>query len=870
MKNYYIYNIFTNLPFINEVKYGTIKNFNYDNVTSPTMQVFLIRYNGEFEYNFFIMNYYNHQIFFQMNSVFNPIIMPDNTLYFAIGYVIYSLTSNGINQISKTFDYTIKKFIWANDIQQLIVIMVDSSGIYDQYGDNLISESDTTYLKNMGTIIDIAYDEIHSDLYIIILTDVFVIDMKKNRIWYRYSAYRYRQEFLIISTFLDAYTDTIIIMNSDFQNCSSNAFNLSHAKMDVAIIIGDIENTDIFYIFCEMDVFEFRQYSIFAEYPNCVKCTTGSNMWFYSYMYGCSNTCEGVSRKNYPYCEPSCSSQNCLSQCTGADAECELCDNSAYAYNALQIGTYKNCQPQLNCNNLSQYSINTSSCGSCMNSSCSKCLSSGYNQCFYCYPPYFFDINSTSCINNCNGLALTINSFQLCLPVNTCPYGNYTVLGDTFQCTHVCNDICETCIYAADNCTSCKGNAILFNNTCYVQCPQGYFYGINYNASYYQKTCLPCTSTCASCALSCQIFNCLIPLCKMCDFNNSCLICESNSFNITGQCLSSCPPGYHSNYQTYQCEVCITNCTTCNNTLTCTQCVNDVSIYLSLNGLCNQCNISCLGCTNNANNCSLCSNNSHYLDSKTGFCMENCNPGSFAYNGSKICYPCNMNCSTCVLSETNCHICNDNLYLIFNNATNEYNCRQCQTSNGYFIPSYNDFMCVECGSNCKMCIDNLTCLECYPNYIIIQSLSSSLMNTCLRCNTSCLECQTNQYNKCFSCADSLLYADISSGFCLTKCPYGSYISNSNPNQCSQCNSSCGNCFQNADNCTECNPSQVLFINESNYNKGSCLNTCLNHQFIYIDDTNMKSCRNCSDICERCSLNETNCTNISPSNFTSLD
>ena len=914
---------------IDQVIYGTVNNLNYDNAKSPTMQVFLISAQTSGNPIINVMNYYTHHIFsqFTSNEAWQTLIMPNNTIYF-LGLnkkIINSVTSKGIIQIGNTFTTSIKKFIWANDIQQLIIMKVSPSGIYDQFENSLLTTSDTTYLNNLGTITDIAYDEIHSDLYLTIAMDVFVVDMKNKRIWYRYSSHAahvkymliissqipdkfciitaedgtgvvkrwqpnydvkngtqiyqmtnntktcninpqavhsiataYRQEFLIISIFLDASTDTILIMNSDFQTCTTNSFTAAHGSGTSSILIGDIDNTDIFYIYSSDDNVKFIQYSIFAEYPNCVKCQTGSKMWFYSYMYGCSNTCEGVSRKNYPYCEPSCSSQNCIAPCSGIGTECGGCETTAFAYLPLQIGNYyTNCRPRLNCNTLTQFSIDTSNCGACTNAACSSCLSSGTNQCFYCFSPNFFDISSTNCISSCSSpsIALTINSFKLCLPINTCPYGNYTIVGDTSQCTHICNDICETCAYAANNCTSCKGSAILFNNKCYDQCPQGYFYGINNNVSYYQKTCLSCTSTCASCALSCQIFNCLIPLCKICSLANSntCQTCESNTFNITGQCLASCPIGYHSNYQNYQCEPCISHCISCNNTHTCTQC--DETTYLDLNGLCNQCNSSCLGCTNTANNCTLCSNTAYYLERTTGFCMETCNPGFFAK--AQVCYSCNMNCSTCLTSATNCKTCKDNLNLLFINTTNEYNCRQCQVSHGYFIPSNNPVMCVSCQSNCKTCNDTITCLECYPNYIITQTNLYPHMTSCYLCNASCLECQTYQYKKCLSCANPLLYADILSGFCLSQCPKNSYLSNANPNQCSLCNAPCTTCLQNANNCTECNSSQFLFINASNSNMGSCLNNCPNTYFMKSDFVAGNVCAQCISYCDQCD-NSTGC------------
>jgi proprotein convertase subtilisin/kexin type 5 len=221
--------------------------------------------------------------------------------------------------------------------------------------------------------------------------------------------------------------------------------------------------------------------------------------------------------------------------------------------------------------------------------------------------------------------------------VTICPQGTFSTVSvssstsRTFSlATNVCDNCSSLCLTcngsSAYDCLSCNNNYYLYNSTCLLVCPQGFF------ASIIDQTCKKCMFGCAVCTnfSQCQQCNtnftlsstsvcintivCSVSQCQICSTNNSCAQCilpYNLYFNSSGNssCVLTCP------LMTYQ-----------NNQFTCVPCSSN-----------------CISCTNV--NCLTCSSN-YYL--YQGNCVSQCPIGFQAQNSSKKCLP-----SPCLYSNSN-------------------------------------------------------------------------------------------------------------------------------------------------------------------------------------------------------------------------
>jgi len=338
---------------------------------------------------------------------------------------------------------------------------------------------------------------------------------------------------------------------------------------------------------------------------------------------------------------------------------------------------------------------------------------------------------------------------------------------------------------------------------------------------------------------------------------NSCLLCQNNTFLINGQCVQDCPDGFFENVVTQQCSQCPPNCTKCNNGITngvtCLQC--NSNYFLNQSGNCEMCNTSCINCMSNANNCTGCALNTLYLDIVTGFCIKECNPGTYSTtNGTMmICQKCDNNCSNCSGEANNCTSCSSLEFLFLNQTTQNYYCNSCPTNDGYYLvndSSSTNFSCNKCPSNCKICINALFdfCSECYEPY----NLTSAAL--CATCNEQCQICDPSDFTKCLVCANSSLYADLSTGLCIDQCSNISYISNASLKQCSNCSENCASCNQSASNCSSCNNFNSLIYNSQNLSY-ECISVC---PIGYFNESKLglNLCSKCQNNCDLCNNSET--------------
>ena len=495
----------------------------------------------------------------------------------------------------------------------------------------------------------------------------------------------YRNEFLVMSFYNTTNFHVILILGTDFsyQNYFYYPNNDPVNPASVHVSGGGVENTDIFFVhYCNIQTTYVTQYSLFSDVQSCARCQKGLNLWFYSYMRGCSNTCDDYTIKNFPFCEPKYSSQTCNIQ-DSTHQLCGGCDRNIYN----QISRFNisiECSPYFTCSSTTAAEYKDSNSPPCKpcDGSCRACVGGNANQCLSCTSNNFYDpfATSTICSNPCR--PPTIRSGPFCLSDrNSCPYGNYSAPTDTKICQQICNSSCESCYANPNNCTSCAGDLILFNNTCVAQCPQRYYYGADMSSSLSNKYCLSCNVATNVRNLSCNIYNCQLPNCSVCNYNNNtCQQCLSGSFlSSSGVCQNTCP-----------------------------------SNYVLISNSCVLCDSSCGACSVTIKNCTSCQNSSLFLDTNFGTCVETCNPVSFGNTTTMKCQSCSSNCSQCNKLPDNCTGCASGIDMMTLNTTtgNTYYCTDCRQDSYYNSGLY----CLPCMANCRKCPSSTTCSNCNTNY----------------------------------------------------------------------------------------------------------------------------------------------------------
>jgi len=263
---------------------------------------------------------------------------------------------------------------------------------------------------------------------------------------------------------------------------------------------------------------------------------------------------------------------------------------------------------------------------------------------------------------------------------------------------------CQTCS-SFTSCISCVSNYYLSVSAslCLTICPNTTVAG--YNASSTRNECLLCQSPCFTCSVAI----------------NSCTSCLSINnqtyFLLNSSCVvaTACPNGTYASNLTYKCTSCTSPCSSCLSSTNCTDCAQDYYLFESQ-------------------------------------CMQYCPNGSYAVNASGIieCLNCSTSCSTCSSSASNCTTCSNSTYLLNNSCVNSTGC-----SNGTFANSAVN-MCSSCNSSCSSCSNSSNCSSCasgfYLNIALAQCVSTcpngtfegtnstTMINQCLNCDSSCRTC----------------------------------------------------------------------------------------------------------------------------------
>lgn len=201
------------------------------------------------------------------------------------------------------------------------------------------------------------------------------------------------------------------------------------------------------------------------------------------------------------------------------------------------------------------------------------------------------------------------------------------------------------------------------------------------------------------------------------------------------------------------------------------------------------------------------------------------------------------------MDSNNCNSkCESNLYL----KPNDICIKDCD-ENLFFKPNNNEcWLCKDYDNgnkkyklmNSKEClesiIDNVDIINENLNLIACKKGYQVINNTCIRtdCYENCKYCtdKTNNENdqKCIQCKNNTFLFE--EGNCVKKCRTHNFISD---NKCKECSSLCETCSLNSDNCTSCKVGQFLF-NSTNGNN-ACQNCSLN----------CKTCINNKDFCIDC-------------------
>lgn len=216
---------------------------------------------------------------------------------------------------------------------------------------------------------------------------------------------------------------------------------------------------------------------------------------------------------------------------------------------------------------------------------------------------------------------------------------------------------------------------------------------------------------------------------------------------------------------------------------------------------CGACHSTCATCSGSLiSNCLTCTNSLHYL--YNGTCVASCPTGVAVYTQTtptRSCPPCDSSCSLCSGGlATNCTSCLTNTYLTATNTC-------VATCPGSFYPTTNPNVCSPCHSYCSLCTGgtNSNCSACSGNNFYIPDLTKcdllcpspgyhtdSVSKTCIKCNSSCYNCNGGLATNCTECAGSTYLTTTNT--CVSTCP-ASFFPSVNPNVCSSCHPFCSAC-----------------------------------------------------------------------------
>ena len=357
--------------------------------------------------------------------------------------------------------------------------------------------------------------------------------------------------------------------------------------------------------------------------------------------------------------------------------------------------------------------------------SCFTCTGQLSNQCETCYPDATKNANK-ECICNTHFYPVSVTT-------NTCTAPPCTV------CTS-CHAECNNCDGGSNtDCIDCSSPRFLLNKQCYTICPIPFFGRLTNNKC--EAGCIhhyypdETDRVCKSCHSDCD--NCFGPL------NTDCLSCLAPYFLLMKdglmECVENCGDGFISNEAQRTCLACEVSCNTCNNIAknSCLTCSLPRYFFD------NQCLTSCPP--------------NYYGNNATKHCETDCPQKTFAQKTVNTCWPCSLECKTCIgLSKDDCVECEPNYY--FQNTSCVSLC-----SSGYYEVK-NSMKCERCLADCAKCSSSTVCEICSDNKVLLMPEN----NKCVGCleegyyleNNLCYLCASN----CKTCEDKARCLECSSGY----------------------------------------------------------------------------------------------------------
>ena len=510
---------------------------------------------------------------------------------------------------------------------------------------------------------------------------------------------------------------------------------------------------------------------------------------------------------------------------------------------------------------------------------CEECTNKSY--CTKCKDNYFFiGEDKTKCLNESE--LVKENKYYL-----------DDITNKYYPCdTEIIN--CDKCLNKS-YCIKCKDNYFLLGDErikCYNEKEEQKYFTEDNGTSYYQ----------------CDTF---IPNCEQCLNKSFCIKCVP-PFYILGNNHNNCTQTSNlSQYYTEDggitynlCNNSIHNCKECHNSTYCVKCEDNYFfinnnrnkcvkvdennekkyIFDNISNIYYSCNNSIPGCDecSGKNECIKCNDNYYFIGEDRTKCNNDINIKIYYTedNGTSY-YPCNnaiQNCNECT-KKTNCNKCNEGYYLMEEDKNKCYNDTE-KIINYYTNDNGTTYkLCNTSINHCEKCIDELHCIKCEDNYILIKNISNSKcykeneienekdkyyieednnnniiyypcdtnIHNCDKCNnkTNCIKCKENNYfigndrTKCYNDEDNEIkkeeYYSEDNGISYYKCDI--VIEN------------CKKCL-NKSYCIKCNDEYYL-IGEDNskcYNKNDIDNK---KYFINDDNSTFIPCNKSISFCQEC-------------------
>ncbi|PIK61372.1 putative proprotein convertase subtilisin/kexin type 5 isoform X1 [Apostichopus japonicus] len=503
--------------------------------------------------------------------------------------------------------------------------------------------------------------------------------------------------------------------------------------------------------------------------------------------------CDGSSRMNCTNClndvppeEGQCEVVDCDDQCRecyGAPNICTACENDRFLKFASCVEADGQCVTDCG----PGFTAVNSNCWSC-HPSCGTCSGPDEDECLTC-----LDASLSPLKGQCHG---------------QCGLGQYQ--DTTTGSCKSCNSRCLTCNGpGSSECLSCDYYYFRSNDgQCVISCPEEYFEDFEHNI------CKSCHSSCRTCIGASE---------------NDCIDCATDFYLLLSTeqtCVQHCPEGYYeSEDEGYKdCRTCSYNCLDCANSyLQCTSCEQDMFLYQD------RCQNDCpSGFTNDGNRCVPGNCPDHCTKcNEWGDCEENgCEDNYVEFFGE------------CVQFELEC----DSGYRRYNPTTDDLECAECDDACEDCVGP-GDHDCLKCTEGTHHLTADGRCIECGEGYFVMVETSM-----CLSCHPSCLTCDGLSPHDCLTCEERLEKGgngDSASGTCVTGCPPGQYLSDTDG--CNPCDENCSRCRgPRSSDCDGCGDGKYLSENE-------CVAICPNGTYHFHPKGSRDGfeCKPCHPNCETC-------------------